>query len=213
MMLLIQLQNSLCTVASVPNQKMVITNGSVLLENARNVNWLNQCLLDVLHLSRRSKLASLKLLKLLTKKLLMEKVDKIPKKKLRVHHDLSFKDVYLKLVSMKKLYITHKLEVYNDAFHWLKIITSIPGIGEIYHLDYSENMTQQNKFECQSLHFSKKQFSLHCTVKHLPDSQEYIHHLSNVMTHNYAFTSTVLKYLIAHSSTNIIRIKSNSCAT
>ena len=120
MMLLIQLQNSLCTVASVPNQKMVITNGSVLLENARNVNWLNQCLLDVLHLSRRSKLASLKLLKLLTKKLLMEKVDKIPKKKLRVHHDLSFKDVYLKLVSMKKLYITHKLEVYNDAFHWLK---------------------------------------------------------------------------------------------
>ena len=37
--------------------------------------------LDVLHLSRKSKLASLKLLKLLTKKLLMEKVDKIPKKK------------------------------------------------------------------------------------------------------------------------------------
>ena len=141
MMLLIQLQNSLCTVASVPNQKMVITNGSVLLENAWNVNWLNKCLSDVLHLNRQSKLASLKLLKLLTKKLLMEKVDKIPKKKLRVHHDLSFKDVYLKLVSMKKLYITHKLEVYNDAFHWLKIITSIPGIGEIYHLDYSENMT------------------------------------------------------------------------
>ena len=45
---------------------------------------------------------------------------------------------------MKKLYITHKLEVYDDAFHWLKIITSIPDIGEIYHLDYSQNMTKIN---------------------------------------------------------------------
>ena len=47
------------------------------------------------------------------------------------------------------------------------------------------------------MYFSKKPFSLHCTVKHLPDSQGYLYHLSNVMTHNYAFTSTVLKYLIA----------------
>ena len=63
------------------------------------------------------KLASLKLLKLLTKKLLMgKKWIKLKKKKERVYHDLSFKDVYLKLVSMKKLYITRKCEVYNDAF-------------------------------------------------------------------------------------------------
>ena len=33
------------------------------------------------------------------------------------------------------------------------------------------------------------------------------------MTDNHAFTSTVLKYLIDHSSTNIIRIKSDNCAT
>ena len=69
------------------------------------------------------------------------------------------------------------------------------------------------KFEPQYSHFSKKQFSLHCTVQHLPDSHKYIYHLSNVMTHNYAFTSTVLKYLIDHSSTNIIRINSDNCAT
>ena len=73
-------------------------------------------------------------------------------------------------------------------------------------------MTQQYKFEPQSSNFSKKQFSLHGTVKHLPDSHEYIYHLSNVMTHNYAFTLTVLKYLIDHSSTNI-GIKSDDCAT
>ena len=74
-------------------------------------------------------------------------------------------------------------------------------------------MTQQYKFEPQSSHFSKRQFSLHYTVKHLPDSHEYIYHLSNVMTDNYAFTLTVLKYLIDHSSTIIIRIKSDNCAT
>ena len=33
------------------------------------------------------------------------------------------------------------------------------------------------------------------------------------MTQNYAFTSTVLKYLIDHCSTNVIRIKSNNCGT
>ena len=33
------------------------------------------------------------------------------------------------------------------------------------------------------------------------------------MTKNYAFTSTVLKYLIDHCSTNVIRIKSNNCGT
>ena len=41
---------------------------------------------------------------------------------------------------MKKLYVTHKFEVYNNAFHWPKIINSIPGIGEIYHLDYSDSV-------------------------------------------------------------------------
>ena len=93
-----------------------------------------------------------------------EKWIKFQKKTQRVYHDLSLKDVYLKLVFMKKLYITHKFEVYNNAFHWPKIISSIPGIAKIYHLDYSENMTHQYKFEPQSSHFSKKQFSLHCTV-------------------------------------------------
>ena len=88
---------------------------------------------------------------------------KLKKKKTAeiVYHDLSFIDVCLKFVSMKKLYITHKIDVYNDAFHWPKIINSIPGIGEIYHLGYSENMKQQYKFEPQSSHFSKKQFPLH----------------------------------------------------
>ena len=59
----------------------------------------------------------------------------------KVYHDLYFKDVYSKLVSMEKLYITHKFEFYNNAFHWPKIINSIPGIGKIYYIDYSENMT------------------------------------------------------------------------
>ena len=37
--------------------------------------------------------------------------------KFRKKHDLSFKAVYLKLVFMENLHITHKFEVYNDEFH------------------------------------------------------------------------------------------------
>ena len=80
-------------------------------------------------------------------------------------------------------------------------------------MDFSENLSQQYKYEPQSLHFSKRQFSLHCTVKHLPNSLEYIYHLSNEMKHNYAFTATVLRQLIHESSSVIIRLKSDNCAT
>ena len=39
-------------------------------------------------------------------------------------------------------------------------------IGRICHMDYSENLSQQYKFEPQSCHFNNSQYSLHCTVKH-----------------------------------------------
>ena len=115
------------------------------------------------------------------KKLLMgKKWKKVQKTTERVYHDLSFKDVHLKLVSMKKLYITWIWSLQQCIS--LAKNNSTPGIGEICYLGYSENMTQQYKFESQSSHFNKKQFSLHCTVKHLPDSQKYIYYLSNAMT-------------------------------
>ena len=69
-----------------------------------------------------------------------KKKNKQKKNREYIYYYLFFKDVFLKLASMKKLYVTHKFEVYNNAFHWPKIINSIPGIGEIYLLDYSDSV-------------------------------------------------------------------------
>ena len=80
-------------------------------------------------------------------------------------------------------------------------------------MDSSENLVQQYKYEPQSSHFSKRQFSIHCTVKHLPNSHDYIYHLSKEMKHNYAYTATVFRQLINESSSDIICLKSDNCAT
>lgn len=66
-------------------------------------------------------------------------------------------------------------------------------------MDYSENLSQMYKFELQSSHFNKKQYSLHCTVKHRYDretsSEDYIYHLSNDVKQDHAFTSSVVENL------------------
>ena len=139
-------------------------------------------------------------------------MDKISKKTEKVSYEMSFKDAYYMMIATKKLYTMHKY-VYNDTFHCPNILSTTTDIGEIYHLDYSENIAQQYKYEPQSAHFSKRQFSLHCTVKHTPTLNEYIYHLSDEMRHDHVFTTTVLRHLIDQSESNIIRIKSDNCST
>ena len=141
----------------------------------------------------------------------MEKHKKNARKCKRVSHEIPYKDAYSKL-SMKNLYTSHKFEVYSNAFNWPKVLEKTKDIGEIYHMDFSENLAQQYKYEPQSSHFSKRKFSLHCTLKHLPNSHDYIYHLSNEMKHNYAFTATVFRQLINESSSDIICLKSDNCA-
>ena len=68
---------------------------------------------------------------------------------------------------MKKEYCTHKYQVYNDSFHWPRIVATVPEYGSIFHMDYSENMSQMHKYEVQSAHFNKRNYSLHCTVEHI----------------------------------------------
>ena len=81
-------------------------------------------------------------------------------------------------------------------------------------MDYSENLSQTYKYEPQSSHFNKQQYSLHCTLKHFDDKESpclYMYHLSNVMKHNYKFTSTVIdKLLEDHNNNDIIRFKSDN---
>ena len=79
---------------------------------------------------------------------------------------MTYSEIYKTLISLKKVYTTHKYQVFNDQFHLPKILATANDIGEICHMDYSENLSQQYKFETHSSHFNKQQFSLHCTVKH-----------------------------------------------
>ena len=72
------------------------------------------------------------------------------------------KELYKKLCSLRKDYCTHKYLVYHDNYQWPRILATIPDYGPIYHMDL-ENMAQMHKYEVQSAHFNKRNYSLHCT--------------------------------------------------
>ena len=75
--------------------------------------------------------------------------------------------------------------------------------GEIYHMDFSENLTQLFKYEPQSSHFNKSQYSLHCSVKHtgLEESPyHYLYHFTNVMQHDHISTHLLLLLLMKSSN-------------
>ena len=83
-------------------------------------------------------------------------------------------------------------------------------------MDYSENVSQHFKYEPQSSHFNKTQYSLHCTVKHVPGDSpyQYIYHLSDEKKHNHAFTSAVIDHILSDESDgNIIQVISDNCST
>ena len=77
----------------------------------------------------------------------------------RVQTKMLYKDLYERIRSMRKAYMVHKFFVYNDKYHWPKILSTVPDIGEIVHLDYSENMSQLHKRKAQSCYFNKKAYS------------------------------------------------------
>ena len=136
----------------------------------------------------------------------------------RVDRQMKVSEVYNNLVEMKQEYLVHKYQIYNDRFHWPLIMAESQAIGEsIFHMDYSENVAQHFKYEPQSSHFNKSQYSLHCTVQHTPDTDrpyKYIYHLSDHKKHNHAFTSSVVNHLLEQGSNdNIFRFKSDNCST
>ena len=107
--------------------------------------------------------------------------------------------------------------MFNDKLHWAKILSTCEDIGVIYHMDYSENLSQQYKYESQSSHFNKNQYSLHCTVKHTGDNNspyEYIYHISDEKKHDFAFSSVVANHILElNHPCNIIWLKSDNCST
>ena len=123
--------------------------------------------------------------------------------------DITYKELY-KIMKVWKEYLIHKYKIYNDVLHWPRVLSTVEELGTIFHMDYSENVTSQVKSEPQSGHFNKKQYSLHCTVQH--DVDNYFYHFSNVKTHGFAYTFSVIKHLNTEITPGkLMRFKSDNC--
>ena len=89
------------------------------------------------------------------------------------------KDVFTAYDELKQratVYLKHRFQIENDRLHWKNILAKTQGV--IFHMDYSENVSGSPKYKPQDPHFSKTQFSLHCTVAHLEDEKnEYLYHI------------------------------------
>ena len=144
-----------------------------------------------------------------------KEVEKISKKTEKVQTTMKYENVYTELSSCRSIYLKHKYQLYNDSYHWSHILSTVEQYGCIYHMDFSENLTQAYKYEPQSSHFNKKQYSLHCTVKHTKDGHKYLYHLSDEKKHDQAFTSVVVDQIVENSQDDdiILRFKSDNCAT
>ena len=133
---------------------------------------------------------------------------KVSEKTEKVETSMPLKDLYNKLLLLKKSYTKHKYQVHNDIFHWPRILSTSVDYGNIYHMDFSY------KYEPQSSHFNKQQYSLHCTEKHFQGNFEYFYHLSDEKKHDHAFTATVVNNILEeHNDDGIIRFKSDNCST
>ena len=128
---------------------------------------------------------------------------------------MSYEKLVKKVWKMQKQYLVHKCEVFNGMHHWPVILSTTSEMGLIYHMDFSENTSQMHKFEPQSSHFNKAQYSLHCTVRRGANGSLYLYHLSDEKRHDYAFTATVVEHIISIEEENhdILRFKSDNCST
>ena len=60
---------------------------------------------------------------------------------------MSYEELVKKVWKMQKQYLVHKYEVFNDMHHWPVILSTTSEMGPIYHMDFSENISQMHKFE------------------------------------------------------------------
>ena len=141
-------------------------------------------------------------------------METISEKTERVEHSLTFKELYQGLVTCKKVYTCHKFQVFNDQFHWAN--SNCDQTSEIDYMDFLDDLSQQYKYEPQSCHFSKQQYSLSCTVKHTCCENyphEYFYHLSGDMRHNFAFTLSVVYHSLQLNSPSVTCFKYDNCLT
>ena len=119
--------------------------------------------------------------------------------------------VYEEVKRRSQEYLVHRFQIENDRYHWRKLLSQNTEV--IFHMDYSENVSGSPKYEPHDAHFSKAQFSLHCTVAHTGNSNEYLYHLSDNKKHDHNFTSSVVHDLvILYPNIIILRFKSDNCS-
>ena len=59
-------------------------------------------------------------------------------------------------------------------------------------MDFSENIAIKTKKEVQEVHFSGKQYGLHCTIVQ-PGEVKFVYHLNDDTTHDPSFVQQVLE--------------------
>ena len=78
-------------------------------------------------------------------------------------------------------------------------------------MGFSENIGQMYRYKPQSSHFSKTQYSLHCTVKYEASEDRkhsYLYYLSDEMRHDYAFSAAVVDHILdLDTHSGIIKIQ------
>ena len=132
----------------------------------------------------------------------------------RVNVSQDVKALLQDIYKLKEKYLLHRYQVENDRMEWRKIIETNHQFGPLFHLDYSENVSGTPKFEPQDAHFSKRQFSLHCTVVHFGDKEHhFLYHLSDDLTHGWCYTEKVVEDIIKmYPDAQIYRFKFDNCS-
>lgn len=87
-------------------------------------------------------------------------------------------------------------------------------MSPIYHVNYSENLSQMSESGLQTSHFIKAQYSSQCTDKHdLESGNLYLYHMSDVRSHGNAVTVAVVHHILSlKTPPDIIRFKLDSCS-
>ena len=133
----------------------------------------------------------------------------------RVKKESTVEELCKTLKEKRNRYLYHRYQIENDNFIWRKVIETVEPLGNIYWMDYSENLSGTPKYEPQDAHFSKKQFTLHCTVGYTKLGIEYLYHISNDTIHDSHHTFAVVEHILyrSYKDSKIFRFKSDNCPT
>lgn len=87
-------------------------------------------------------------------------------------------------------------------------------MSSIYHVNYSENLSQMWESGLQTSHFIKAQYSLQCKDKRDSESENlYLYHKSDVRSYGNPVTVPVVHHILSlKTPPDIIRFKVDSCS-